>query len=275
MEQRARAEVERAGLEIPVKLVAGGAERQDSVRIALAITSAESEVVVIHDAARPLATPAMFAACLDAVRRVDGAIAAIAVADTLKRTDDRNSGDRAVRAPHRLEAGGEHRRRRQRTSRVVYQYDFALRVGDRKGDSHRILALSATGDQLYWNFEPDSLDLGARPRFHSGGHSYDRLADRVERGDGAQRVVKERTSAERHEGFRCVQPKPPPASGSNDYGGDSHEVIDGATEACRPRRSSSVSGGARRSKARPECERVGAQKRGPELLPIPPFRFSR
>jgi len=89
MEQRARAEVERAGLEIPVKLVAGGAERQDSVRIALALTSAESEVVVIHDAARPLATPVMFAACLDAVRRVDGAIAAIAVADTLKRTDDR------------------------------------------------------------------------------------------------------------------------------------------------------------------------------------------
>ena len=51
MEQRARAEVERAGLEIPVKLVAGGAERQDSVRIALAITSAESDVVVVHDAA--------------------------------------------------------------------------------------------------------------------------------------------------------------------------------------------------------------------------------
>jgi 2-C-methyl-D-erythritol 4-phosphate cytidylyltransferase len=89
MEQRARAEIERAGLEIPFKLVAGGTERQDSVRIALAITSAESEVVVIHDAARPLATPAMFAACLDAVRRVDGAIAAIAVADTLKRTDGR------------------------------------------------------------------------------------------------------------------------------------------------------------------------------------------
>jgi 2-C-methyl-D-erythritol 4-phosphate cytidylyltransferase len=89
MEQRARAEVARAGLEIPVKLVAGGAERQDSVRIALAVTSAESEVVVVHDAARPLATPAMFAACLGAVRRADGAIAAIGVADTLKRTDGR------------------------------------------------------------------------------------------------------------------------------------------------------------------------------------------
>jgi 2-C-methyl-D-erythritol 4-phosphate cytidylyltransferase len=98
MEPRARTEVERAGLEIPVKLVAGGAERQDSVRTALAITSAESEVVLIHDAARPLATPAMFAACLEAVRRADGAIAAIAVADTLKRTDDRTITATVARA---------------------------------------------------------------------------------------------------------------------------------------------------------------------------------
>ena len=89
MEPQARAEVVRAGVEIPVKLIAGGAERQDSVRIALRITSAESEVVLVHDAARPLATPALFAACMDATRRADGAIAAIAVADTLKRADGR------------------------------------------------------------------------------------------------------------------------------------------------------------------------------------------
>lgn len=93
MEPQARAEVERAGLEIPVKLVAGGAERQDSVRIALGITSGESEVVVVHDAARPFAPPALFAACLDTARRadaaIDGAIAAIALADTLKRTEGR------------------------------------------------------------------------------------------------------------------------------------------------------------------------------------------
>jgi 2-C-methyl-D-erythritol 4-phosphate cytidylyltransferase len=89
MERQARAEVGRAGVEIPVKLVAGGAERQDSVRIALGLTSAESEIVVVHDAARPFATPALFAACIDATRRADGAIAAIAVADTLKRIDGR------------------------------------------------------------------------------------------------------------------------------------------------------------------------------------------
>jgi 2-C-methyl-D-erythritol 4-phosphate cytidylyltransferase len=89
MERRARAEVERAGLEIPVKLVAGGAQRQDSVRIALGFTSAESEVVLVHDAARPFATSALFAACIDAAQRAGGAIAAIAVADTLKRVESR------------------------------------------------------------------------------------------------------------------------------------------------------------------------------------------
>jgi 2-C-methyl-D-erythritol 4-phosphate cytidylyltransferase len=87
MEPRARTEVERARLEIPVKLVAGGAERQHSVRIALGLTSAESEVVLVHDAARPFATPALFAACIDAALRAEGAIAAIAVADTLKRVE--------------------------------------------------------------------------------------------------------------------------------------------------------------------------------------------
>jgi 2-C-methyl-D-erythritol 4-phosphate cytidylyltransferase len=89
MERRARAEVDRAGLEIPVKLVVGGAERQDSVRIALGFTSAESEVVVVHDAARPFASSALFAACIDGARRAGGAIAAIAVADTLKRVGSR------------------------------------------------------------------------------------------------------------------------------------------------------------------------------------------
>jgi len=87
MESQARAQVRTAGLEFPVKLTAGGAERQDSVRIALGLTSAEAELVVVHDAARPFATPAMFAAALDAAARSGGAIAATPLADTLKRVD--------------------------------------------------------------------------------------------------------------------------------------------------------------------------------------------
>ncbi|HEY2523934.1 MAG TPA: 2-C-methyl-D-erythritol 4-phosphate cytidylyltransferase, partial [Candidatus Binataceae bacterium] len=63
----------------------------DSVRIALGITSAESEIVVVHDAARPFAPPALFNACIEAAARADGAIAAIAVADTLKRVEEGRS----------------------------------------------------------------------------------------------------------------------------------------------------------------------------------------
>ena len=87
-ENAARAEVAASGLDVPVKITVGGIERQDSVRIALELTSAESDLVIVHDAARPLATPAIFEACLIAATRVGAAIAAIPVSDTLKRVTD-------------------------------------------------------------------------------------------------------------------------------------------------------------------------------------------
>ena len=79
---------ESSALQIPVKIRPGGVERQDSVRLALAITSALSELVIVHDAARPFATVEMFEACLKASERAGSAIAAVPVADTLKRVDD-------------------------------------------------------------------------------------------------------------------------------------------------------------------------------------------
>src|ERR1019366_4856087 len=91
----ASAEAAAAGLAEAVKITPGGIERQDSVRIALGLTSAESELVIVHDAARPLATPAIFEACIAAAARAGGAIAAIPVADTLKRVAD---SDRTIAA---------------------------------------------------------------------------------------------------------------------------------------------------------------------------------
>jgi 2-C-methyl-D-erythritol 4-phosphate cytidylyltransferase len=88
MEAAMRAQAAVSGLRIPVKITAGGVERQDSVRTALELVSAEAEIVVVHDAARPFATPAMFAACIEAAARSGGAVAAIALADTLKRADN-------------------------------------------------------------------------------------------------------------------------------------------------------------------------------------------
>ena len=87
MERAARKEINVAGLELPVKITAGGRERQESVRIALALTSAESELVVVHDAARPFATAELFQRCLKRAERTGAAIAGIPVSDTLKRVD--------------------------------------------------------------------------------------------------------------------------------------------------------------------------------------------
>jgi len=97
-EAAARAEVVAAGVRIPVKITRGGAERQDSVRIALALTSSESDLIVVHDAARPMATRKIFEACLEAAARSGGAIAAIPLADTLKRVVDSAIAETIARA---------------------------------------------------------------------------------------------------------------------------------------------------------------------------------
>jgi len=85
MERKTRDEVAKARIEVPVKITPGGVERQDSVRLALALTSVESEVIVIHDAARPFADATLFTRCLTAAAARGAAIAAIPVSDTLKR----------------------------------------------------------------------------------------------------------------------------------------------------------------------------------------------
>lgn len=67
-------------------VVTGGATRSDSVRAGLAAVPADADVVVVHDAARPFAAPALFEAVVAAVRAgADGAVPAVAVADTIKR----------------------------------------------------------------------------------------------------------------------------------------------------------------------------------------------
>jgi 2-C-methyl-D-erythritol 4-phosphate cytidylyltransferase len=69
-------------------VVGGGASRSASVRAGLAAVPADAEVVVVHDAVRPMATPALFASVVEAVRRgAVAAVPAVAVADTLRRRD--------------------------------------------------------------------------------------------------------------------------------------------------------------------------------------------
>jgi 2-C-methyl-D-erythritol 4-phosphate cytidylyltransferase len=67
-------------------VVAGGATRSASVRAGLAAVPAEADVVLVHDAARPLAPPELFDAVLAAVDAgADGAVPGLPLSDTVKR----------------------------------------------------------------------------------------------------------------------------------------------------------------------------------------------
>lgn len=70
-------------------VVIGGATRADSVRCGLEAVPTEAEVIVVHDAARPLAPPALFAAVLEAIHEegVVGAVPGVPVSDTIKVVD--------------------------------------------------------------------------------------------------------------------------------------------------------------------------------------------
>ncbi len=71
------------GHERPPDRVTGGPSRSESVRNALA-AAPEAELVVVHDAARPLVTEELVRRCIAALDGADGAIAAAPVTDTIK-----------------------------------------------------------------------------------------------------------------------------------------------------------------------------------------------
>lgn len=88
-------EVRAAGMDLDV--IDGGATRSESVRNGLAALSAEVDRVVVHDAARPLVAPELFARCLAELEAgADAAIAAARVTDTIKEAD----ADRVVTRTH-------------------------------------------------------------------------------------------------------------------------------------------------------------------------------
>lgn len=71
------------------RVVAGGATRAGSVRAGLAAVPATCGTVVVHDAARPLATRALSRAVLAAVASgADGAVPALPLTDTVKRVHE-------------------------------------------------------------------------------------------------------------------------------------------------------------------------------------------
>jgi 2-C-methyl-D-erythritol 4-phosphate cytidylyltransferase len=79
--------------------VAGGAERQDSVRCGLEALPAEVTHVAVHDAARPLVRPGDVTRVVRAARWCGAALLAVPVRDTIKRVE----AGRVVATPPRSE----------------------------------------------------------------------------------------------------------------------------------------------------------------------------
>ncbi len=73
----------------PTMVVTGGDTRQASVRASLAVVAEGTRVVVIHDAARPFASPDLFTGVIEGVDGdVAGVIPVVPVTDTVKRVHE-------------------------------------------------------------------------------------------------------------------------------------------------------------------------------------------
>ncbi len=69
----------------PVKVVEGGARRQDSVRAAFRVADPSADIVVVHDAARPFVSADLISRTIDAAAEAGAAVAALPACDTVKR----------------------------------------------------------------------------------------------------------------------------------------------------------------------------------------------
>lgn len=69
----------------PCRVVAGGARRQDSVRQGFGAVSGETDIVLVHDAARPFVTADVIDRVIEAAARVGAAVPCVPVTDTVKR----------------------------------------------------------------------------------------------------------------------------------------------------------------------------------------------
>lgn len=87
------------GLSKVTTVVPGGEYRQESVFNALRSLRGDPELILVHDGARPLATPELFRRTLKAIRdaECEGVITAVPVVDTIKEVE----GGWVLRTPER------------------------------------------------------------------------------------------------------------------------------------------------------------------------------
>jgi 2-C-methyl-D-erythritol 4-phosphate cytidylyltransferase len=85
--ERTRTEIDREHFAKPVRLVAGGASRQETVARALAEAPPDTDLVVVHDAVRPFIELDMIRRAVEAARKDGAAILGIPSIDTVKQVE--------------------------------------------------------------------------------------------------------------------------------------------------------------------------------------------
>ena len=120
-----------AGLRFSFKLfapVAGGAERSESMQAGFAALPDDIDFVAVHDAARPLPSPALLADVLDVAERHGAAVPGLAVHDTIKVV---NAEGRVIETPSRASL------RAVQTPQVARRDWFALALAQEADRLHR------------------------------------------------------------------------------------------------------------------------------------------
>ncbi len=82
--ESARCAVQMFGCTKVRKIVAGGTQRQLSVAKGLAEVSEDTDIVAVHDGARPCITPTMIMETIKSARQYGSGVAAVKVTDTIK-----------------------------------------------------------------------------------------------------------------------------------------------------------------------------------------------
>jgi 2-C-methyl-D-erythritol 4-phosphate cytidylyltransferase len=85
--ERAQREIDRENFAKPVRLVAGGPVRQETVARALALAPPATEIVAVHDAVRPFIDRDMIQRVVEAARREGAAILGLLSVDTVKQVE--------------------------------------------------------------------------------------------------------------------------------------------------------------------------------------------
>jgi 2-C-methyl-D-erythritol 4-phosphate cytidylyltransferase len=85
--ERAQTEIDREHFTKPLRLVAGGASRQETVSRCLGEAPATTELVVVHDAVRPFIELHMIQRVVEAARKDGAAILGIPSVDTVKQVE--------------------------------------------------------------------------------------------------------------------------------------------------------------------------------------------